>query len=272
MPVVSARSRSSDSARICLPSSVNRSISPVADDDDDADDDRRPAACWPIESPRNSTVAVLLTSRLSDSVPQLELDRRADQEREPDRHQHQLQQPGALAAHRRPHDLLGERSRAPRSIDHREAGSRPERQRPGDVRQVGHVGAEGEEVAVGEVDQLEDPVDERQADGAERVDRAGREPVEAGLGDRVQALGGDHREHQDGEDDQRRARRMPPGGLLERRDADSSSPTASAPASIRADPIPSRRAVSLNGPTSRDGGDHRVGELGRRGVAAEVGV
>ena len=44
-------------------------------------------------------------------------------------------------------------------------------QAPGDVDQVGHVGAEGEEVAVGEVDELEDPVDEGQPDGAERIDR-----------------------------------------------------------------------------------------------------
>ena len=43
---------------------------------------------------------------------------------------------------------------------------------------IGHVGAEGEEVAVGEVDELEDPVDERQADRAEGVDRAEREAVE----------------------------------------------------------------------------------------------
>ena len=63
-----------------------------------------------------------------------------------------------------------------------------QRQVPGDVDQVGHVGAERQEVAVGEVDELEDSVDEREADRAERVDRAEREAVDAALGDVVEAV------------------------------------------------------------------------------------
>ena len=44
---------------------------------------------------------------------------------------------------------------------------------------------------MGEVDQPEDPVDEGEADGAERVDDPQREAVERGLRDVVEALGGD---------------------------------------------------------------------------------
>ena len=95
--------------------------------------------------------------------------------------------PGAAAAHRRPHDLLEDDPEQRRGRD-RERDPEHQRQLPGDVDQVGHVGAEGEEVAVGEVDELEDPVDERQADRAEGVDRAQREPVEPALGDVVEAV------------------------------------------------------------------------------------
>ncbi len=65
-----------------------------------------------------------------------------------------------------------------------------------------------------EVDQLEDPVDQGEADRPEGVDRPQREAGEAGLGDVVEPLGDDHREDGGGEDrqrDQRRtlARRVP---------------------------------------------------------------
>ena len=103
--------------------------------------------------------------------------------------------PGAPAAHRRPHDLLEDDPEQRRGRD-RERDPEHQRQPPGDVDQVRHVGAEGEEVAVGEVDQLEDPVDERQADRAEGVDRAQREAVEPALRDVVDAVV----ENQDGDD------------------------------------------------------------------------
>ena len=69
MPEVSARSRSSESARIRLPSSVIRSISPVATRV------AKPTTItisWvrPIRRPRKSTVSVLLTSSWRSSVPQ----------------------------------------------------------------------------------------------------------------------------------------------------------------------------------------------------------
>ena len=40
-----------------------------------------------------------------------------------------------------------------------------------------HEGADHEDVAVGEVDQLDDPVDHRVAEGDQRVDRAERQDV-----------------------------------------------------------------------------------------------
>jgi hypothetical protein len=66
---------------------------------------------------------------------------------------------------------------------HHQAPDQP--QRPGRERQAdrpvqprGDERADHENVAVGEVDQLDDPVDERVADGDERPDGAVREPVE----------------------------------------------------------------------------------------------
>ena len=47
---------------------------------------------------------------------------------------------------------------------------------------------------MGEVDELEDPVDERQPDRAERVDRARREPGQCLVGDRLQTLPDDQGE------------------------------------------------------------------------------
>ena len=47
--------------------------------------------------------------------------------------------------------------------------------------------AHHEDVAVGEVQELEDPVDERVAERDERVDAAEREAVERQLGERVHA-------------------------------------------------------------------------------------
>ena len=188
IPAVSARSRSSESARIRLPSSVSRSIRPVGDDDDDADDDRDQLRAADREAEELDGRGVVdveaercrcpssnwITARIRNASP-IDISTSCSS-------------PARLRAHRRPHDLLGQ------DAEHR--GRRPSRRRapndqrhaPGDVHQVRHVGAEGEEVAVGEVDELQDPVDERQADRAERVDRAGREAGEAGLGDLVQAL------------------------------------------------------------------------------------
>ena len=54
---------------------------------------------------------------------------------------------------------------------------------------------------MGEVDQLEDPVDQGEPDGAERVDRAEGEPVEPRLGDRVEPVADDQGQ-EDGHDDQ----------------------------------------------------------------------
>ena len=132
----------------------------------------------------------------ADLGPPDELDRVTDQEREPDRHQQELQQPGAARSHRAPHDLLEEDGQQS-SGEHAEHDAEHQRAAPGDVHEERHVGTEREEVAVGEVDQLQDPVDERQADRAERVHRAEREPVEAGLGDVVQAVPRDQDQHAD---------------------------------------------------------------------------
>lgn len=53
---------------------------------------------------------------------------------------------------------------------------------------------------MGEVDQPEDPVDQGEADGAERVDDAEGEAVERGLRDVVEPLGSDQDEDDQGDD------------------------------------------------------------------------
>ena len=162
----------------------------------------------PIRRPKISTVSITFTSRKRSSVRPDVLDQGPDHEGEPDGHQQELEQAGPPCAHRPPHHLLEEDAEQ-RGRRHREEDAEYERHPPGDVHQVRHVGAEGEEVAVGEVDQLEDPVDEGEADRAERVDRPEREAVEPGLRDVVQALGGDHHDDDHRQDHERGSRRMP---------------------------------------------------------------
>jgi hypothetical protein len=61
---------------------------------------------------------------------------------------------------------------------------------------------------VGEIDQPEDSVDEREADRPERVDRSVDEAVEGGLGDVVESLGGDQGQHHDRDHSERDRGRM----------------------------------------------------------------
>ena len=60
---------------------------------------------------------------------------------------------------------------------HRDSRRSDHRQAEGRVREVAGVRAEGHHVPVGEVDEPEDPVDERDPDGRDRVYRAGDEAV-----------------------------------------------------------------------------------------------
>ena len=111
-----------------------------------------------------------------------ELDQVADHERQPDRDQQQLQDAGAAPAHRAPQGGL--QRKAHRRDRRQGRQDRHGQGHPGaDVDREGHVAAERHEVAVGEVDELQDPVDQRQPDRAERVDGAARQAVDRGLGE-----------------------------------------------------------------------------------------
>ena len=89
----------------------------------------------------------------------------AQDEREPDRREEEAHEPGAPGAQRPPEGDV-ERERQGRGREHPEDRRRdhPEPERP--VERIGGESAEGHEVAVGEVDEAKDPVDERHADGA----------------------------------------------------------------------------------------------------------
>ena len=77
--------------------------------------------------------------------------------------------------------------------------------------------ADHEHVAVGEVDQLEDPVDERVAERNEGVERAPRQPRQAELEERAPVLLEVDREPRDDEDDET----QPDAGDDQRRDRSS---------------------------------------------------
>ena len=182
MPEVSARSRSSESARMRLPSSVSAasarwrrgSTKPT-----------RITISWvrPIRRPGTRPWRAVDVELAQLGAPD-ELDPVADTNASPSVISSSCSIP-APRVRIGAHIVFSRRIPSSAVVAIANAISEHQRQVPGDVDQVGHVGAEGEEVAVGEVDQLEDSVDEGEADGAERVDRAEREAVEAALRDVV---------------------------------------------------------------------------------------
>ena len=152
------------------------------------------SSVWPIRSPRKVTLSVTLTSRVRISVPQNHWIAERIRKARPIDISISCRKPAPFGPHRPPHHPLGEQPEQ-RRRRHREEDRRDQRHAPGDVDQVGHVGAEGEEVPVGEVDQPQDPVDEGQPDRAERIDHPEGQPVERRLRDVVEPIGGDQDQH-----------------------------------------------------------------------------
>ena len=127
------------------------------------------------------------------------LDRVADDEREADRREQQLERTRPPAAQRPPEAEL-EHDREQRGHRQPEQGGEDDPEAERYVRAEGHVGPERQEVALREVDQPQDPVDEREADGCEREVRPGDEAVHRHLDDRISAL--EQRDDDSREDDQ----------------------------------------------------------------------
>ena len=217
---------------MCMPRRVWPSMSRERDqrgERDDHDPELGTADVQPAERDRRGDVRAELAHLGSRD----ELDDVAEHEREAEGHQQQLQDAGALAAHRPPHHRL-EAEREQRRHHERERQRERERKAERGLREDRHVGAEREELAVREVHELQHAVDERQSRGAEREVRARDEPVDRRLREIVHALrrsaSDDRRGEHRADDDQERA----PARVL-RRD----SRRASSPARSR-----SRRAVS----------------------------
>ena len=121
--------------------------------------------------------------------PPDEEDRLAQNERDADRGEEEAHEPRTAQSERPPeHDV--ERDREDGSRDHGEHRRRDHRQAEGRVREVPGERAEGHHVAVGEVDESEDPVDEGDADGGDRVHRAGDEAVHEQLREHCQITWG----------------------------------------------------------------------------------
>ena len=99
-----------------------------------------------------------------------------EDEREADRDDEEAHDPGAPLPDRAPEAEL-ERDPEERRHHHCEERSEDQALAPGHVHDERHVRAEDEVLAVGEVDDLEDPVDEREADRRDRDDRSGHEAV-----------------------------------------------------------------------------------------------
>ena len=99
-----------------------------------------------------------------------------EHERQPDSGHEEGEEPRPLAAHGAPEPELEDNAQDGRRDD-REERREDDGVAPGDVDDEGGVGAEGEIVAVREVDDAQDPVDERDSDGGKSDDRARHDAV-----------------------------------------------------------------------------------------------
>ena len=115
-----------------------------------------------------------------------------DHERKADRHEQQRHHLGPAAPEGAPEaELEGDAHHRGRDDGEDDGGGHRPAERH--VDRVGHVRAEDEVLAVGEVDDLEDAVHEREPDGGDRDDRARDEPVGDQLEELAHRLGGAYR-------------------------------------------------------------------------------
>ena len=99
-----------------------------------------------------------------------------EHQREPDRDDEEADDSGPPRSHRSPEDEL-EHDPEQGGCGHCEEDGGDHRTAQGDVDGEGHVGTEREVLAVGEVHDLEDSVDEGEPDCRDGDDRARHEPV-----------------------------------------------------------------------------------------------
>ena len=183
IPVVSARSKLSASARIWRPAEVARSIAATANRTTNAITTTYSSVVpivRPVRSSNQPTVDVRSESSWRGLAPQMNwiMLRRTN---------------ASPSAIRRSWSIpafffrIGRHMMSSEAMPNAAVASTPasnaddERRVQRHVERERDVGAEGQHVAVGEVDELQDPVDERQADRAEREVRAGDDAVDGPL-------------------------------------------------------------------------------------------
>ncbi len=202
MPIIDAASRSYEVARIALPicvlftSSVSAIIRTNAESDDD-DPQQRDVQRAPVE-PLEEEHPAAERERVVVAVRRAEEELRAVLEEERDAERRDQRRDPRRVAERPVREPL-DRDAEPRGADHRdeEHQHHHEPDRDHRVRRAAErgedaeadVGADHVDVAVREVEQLQDPVDHRVAEGDEGVDAAEREAVDEELDELVQLIG-----------------------------------------------------------------------------------
>ena len=175
IPATAASARSSATARIVRPSGREREQQADEDDRDDRDDDRdrlgarEPHRAEGVDLERVDVEGARLRTPGEE-------DRLAEDEREPDRreeHAHEVRAPRAQGTPQR--EVEADRERSGR--DHRRGGRDDHSEPKGRVECDRDERPEGHQVAVGEVDDPEDPVDERDPHGRDRIHGAGDQAV-----------------------------------------------------------------------------------------------